>query len=518
MAADLYGQPTKKRAREQILTHAVKALTCNRSESVIVQRDELLEVIYYALSILQNDAIAGDTADEYHKWDSLYQTRMIGKLPADLKVLYLCGPEPLNDLNVLIANGINPHNVWAIESQEQNVADALEELRNSNTAMKIHPGSLSEFFQHYTDKFDLVYYDACGTFLDGKPNTLDPVLKLLEFDRLEPLSVLITNFAQIQPERLERLTSILTAYFRFRYNDLPQAFWSSNLDPEWCAADSSELQKLIQKQPEPFYSDFITRFVCDLARYWIPNCRALGFKAVADDYLLREGKDAVLEAAQYVPHTAKSIEEFISRSGHMQLSPSSYPLFSFFRVLKQMKPQDPLVNQLNQMRLIGNETSKLLGFASILDKVIEGHWDCLSKPMVEAVWNSWFDQKNHFSCDVPMPNLLVNSLLGIYGLPYFPNPKRCLRLKYRAKETTMFTDAFVLDRCRYFFDWFPTVRSVADRFKSRGFQIVARCLMDRIGRADFGSDSHPFRFSAVLSIGDTPAAKVNCFETRETIQ
>lgn len=415
MAEHSYGHPIKRRARERILSHAVRSLTQNRQRSAVVQLDELSQIINYALGVLQDNAIARDTAREYRAWEDLYQSRIANKWPADLKVLYLCGPEPLNDLNVLESNGVNPHNVWAVESHEQDFAGALDQLRRSSTALKIHHGTLSEFFEHYPDTFDLVYYDACGTFLEGKPNTLYPLLKLFEFNRLEPLAVLITNFAQIQPERLERVTSVLTAYFRFRYRDLPKAFWASDLDPAKCEADGSELLNLIRVQSELFYSDFITRFLSDLARYWIPNCRALGFKSVADGYLSRDAKQAVLEAAQYIPDAFNSIEELIAKSGHMVLSPASYQLFSFFRELQRMKPPDQLVNQLGQLRFGGQEAWKLLGFASILDKVAEGHWDCLSRELLEALRNSWFDMKDHFSCDAPMPNLMGDRIFQIQG-------------------------------------------------------------------------------------------------------
>jgi|WetSurMetagenome_2_1015567.scaffolds.fasta_scaffold123276_2 hypothetical protein len=248
MPEGIYRNPIKQRVRERILSHAVQSLTHDRQQSAVVRRDELSHVVDYALNIFRDDAITSDTAREYREWDSFSETRMVPKGAADLKVLYLCGPEPMNDLKILMAYGISPHNVWAIESHEGEVKEALEELRHSNTALKVHHGSLSEFFEHYPDTFDLVYDDACATFLEGKPNTLEAVLKLFEFNRLEPLSVLITNFAQIQPERIERLTSIITTYFRFRYSDLPRAFWSSDLDPELCAADPAELREFIKER------------------------------------------------------------------------------------------------------------------------------------------------------------------------------------------------------------------------------------------------------------------------------
>jgi hypothetical protein len=61
----------------------------------------------------------------------------------------------------------------------------------------------------------------------------------------------------------------------------------------------------------------------------------------------------------------------------------------------------------------------------------------------------------------------------------------------------MFTDLFVLDQCRYHFDWFPTIPQAPDRFRSHAFQVLARCLLDRIWSSDRSPDAHPFRGSSV---------------------
>ena len=130
----------------------------------------------------------------------------------------------------------------------------------------------------------------------------------------------------------------------------------------------------------------------------------------------------------------------------------------------------------------------------------------------------WFDRAQRFSCDSVFPHLLTNSLLALYGYPYFVNAGSSLRHSYTAKQTTMFTDTFVFDQCRYFFDWFPVVELVPARFKSRGFQVVARCIMDRIGRSDWSSDSHPFRLSAVIPIGSGDLDKPREFPERVEVR
>lgn len=338
---------------------------------------------------------------------------------------------------------------------------------------------------------------------------------------------MITNFA-FTDELAERLSRVMTAYFRYRYRDQPDVFNESGLDPEICQHESEQLASFVANNLTGFYTDFVTRFLVDLGRYWIPNCRALATRAVAEQYLAnnRARRDSLAAAELYPPdpcqasegrRSAEDVIDWARQAGDLVLSPSSYPVYSFYRCLKSEKPPDPLTDQLGNLKIAGQEIGKFLGYASLMDHVLEGHWKLLSQSLLRALALSWFDQKHPFSCDAPLPNLLINSLLGIYGRPAFPNPRHCIRLKYRAKQTDMFADLLVLDQCRYYYDWFPTVEQSPARFESVAFQVLARCILDRIERADWKSDSHPFRGAAVASAGEIPVAKWYNFAPREVV-
>jgi len=48
--------------------------------------------------------------------------------------------------------------------------------------------------------------------------------------------------------------------------------------------------------------------------------------------------------------------------------------------------------------------------------------------------------------------------------------------RYKAKSTEMFTDLFVLDQCRYYFDWFPTIPQAPDvSVRTRSRFLLAVC-------------------------------------------
>lgn len=413
MSLPSYQQPEKQFVRQSILTSAVESLTIRRKQAPLVLENELQQVLEFALQSIGDPSLVAPVAEETEKWLAAYRIKVGTKRAADLKVLYLCGPEPMNDLTVLTALGVNPNNVWAVESGREEFKQAIRQVAESGTAVKVHHGNLGEFFEHFPETFDLVYYDACGPFAGGKPNTLDPILRLFAGARLEPLSALITNFSDIPGEKADRFAQLIGAYFRYRYRDLPKEFWGSGLDPAICQADDRELVAFIKSNPAPFYSDFITRLLTDLARYWIPNCRALCIRSVFDAFLASKKQVAkTLEAARNNPTAAPTFDDWIRSAGDMILSPSTYPLLSFFNTLKAQTPPDPLVHQLEKLRVSGQEAGQYIAHASMLDHVVEGHWECLSEHMLNAIRQAWFDRDGRFSCDTPMPNLLINSLLG----------------------------------------------------------------------------------------------------------
>jgi len=93
---------------------------------------------------------------ELTEWSRFHQTQIGDRTPDSLKVLYLCGPEPLNDLQVLREVGINPHNVWAVTGSDEDHSKAVAEASRNRIPLKIHQGSLAEFFDQFNESFDII--------------------------------------------------------------------------------------------------------------------------------------------------------------------------------------------------------------------------------------------------------------------------------------------------------------------------------------------------------------------------
>ena len=124
-----YQQPIKNAVRERILSNAIQALTTDRRDSVVARAEEVEQTVAYAKSFFNNAELLQDIDREFAQWRLGFDSHVAPKQPRDLQVLYLCGPEPLNDLKVLLAHGIVPQNVWAVECERRLKMPALGRLK-----------------------------------------------------------------------------------------------------------------------------------------------------------------------------------------------------------------------------------------------------------------------------------------------------------------------------------------------------------------------------------------------------
>ena len=513
-----YTQPKKNQVRELLLAGAVKALTRRRGDAAVVTLDDFDATLDYALWFLEKhkvvNGIRRETRAHARGWKDLFNSAVGSKTPSDLKVLYLCGPEPLNDLSVLLRLGILPQNVWAIESNESLYRRALNQLISQSTFIRIHHGSLDNFFEITTEVFDLIYIDACGPFPGGQTNTLRPPLLMHLHERIAPLAALVTTFSEPGEDQKHLYTKLLTYYFHARYTDTPKCFRNTKYDPAVAEHDLSHLERYIKTNLNGAYSDFITRLLIDLGRELAPNARMYDNKNLRQKYFAHKNEleDALASALQRAPEriSGETSDEywnrFASETGDANLNPGAYPLMSFLRRTKSDRELESLMGTLINHKCRSGLLIDSCISASVLAMVFEGHWKAISAEMLAALRSSWFDKKGGIFCDVPLPNLLVNTLFGVYGRPAFANPRLSARYRYKAKKTTMFSDLIILDHCRYYYDYWPTIDLVPARFESLPWQLIARCCLDRIGRHDHSSSSHPFRGSAIASLREIPCA------------
>jgi hypothetical protein len=525
MPTATYTQHVKGQVRRRVLEQAVATLTTGRDHAPVVRSDEFRETLEYTAVFLRQFAVSQgwvkDLESEAEQWMDFYSTEVGRRVPRDLKVLYLCGPEPINDLEVLLSLGIIPQNIWAIENQNNLYRGAIDQLKQHGSYIRVHHGNLKRFFDTVNERFDIVYMDACGPLPSASPNTLGLPIAMAQHERLATLGVLITNFAEPNSAHYGRYVDLMTQYFSPRYNDYPRVLTNEGVDPYVAHADIEYLKRYVSKHVTAVYSDFVTRFLVDLVRNIIPQRRIvsnseLRRKYFADPQKLAQVQRQATASGEFdTGMTPKeTLRAFIQSAGDFYLNPSSYPIATFFQRVAALPNLRPLLAPLLDDKLDGTRPEDALLTVGLIEQMIEGHWEAVSPEMLAAIRESWIDADVRIFCDRPMPNLLVNSLFGIYSRPYFPNPRGSLRISYVAKDTRMYTDCLLLDQCRYYFDFWPTIDLIPHRFRSPEFQLILRICLDRMGRHDWNSSSHPFRGAALGGLGEFPSATQYEFSER----
>ena len=423
----------------------------------------------------------------------------------------------MNDIQEFIQSGIRPENIWAIESDKDTYVTAIEQLKVARARVKIHKGSLKTFLEQSVERFDIVYYDACGPLPGGHPNTVLPLLPLFMQGRLADLCSLITNFSEPGEEKHSAYVSLLADFFATRYDDLPRPLRESSVDPADAQHQPELFHSLVSEHIQEVYSDFATRFIVDLSRYILPCWRVAALPENSRIFFSdEENRKKVVKGALRIPEVKVGepgwMEKLLFSIGDMLIAPNGYPLGSFLRrSADNVILKDFLTLKVPPFTLPLKDAFQL---TDLLANVYEGHWQIANPILQRLVMSGWFDwspkerDRAQYFCDLPLPNLMVNLLLGTYGHPYYYNCRTSSRLTYIAKTNRMYSDVLVLDKCRYLHDYVPTLDLMESAMKSRAFQLVIRVCMDRIHWHDFDARSNPFSGSAIADMGETSCAEI----------
>ncbi len=123
-----YIEPIKSKARRTVIENAVATLTQRRTESTLVRRSYVRDVKEH---IVNGDnpfdsKEARKLSDKtVGRWEEFYDSIVQSRAPSNLKVAYLAGPNPENDLRVFCDAGVLPENIWAFESENAIYSEAV---------------------------------------------------------------------------------------------------------------------------------------------------------------------------------------------------------------------------------------------------------------------------------------------------------------------------------------------------------------------------------------------------------
>ena len=539
----LYDNPAKKRCRSDVISHAIRCLTEGRNTSVCVQRDHVRQVWKQLQESGECQAYFDDLQvissieDEIRQWETLHDTKVQSRKASDLNVCYLGGDNPINDLEVLLDNGVLPQNVWAVEKDPATCKKAREAIRGSDLRnVLLFEGDILNFMKDYKGNFDIIYFDACGSLPSAKQKTLKIIGYVFQYNKLTSPGALITNFSfptDEEDEEGHRITELVTEYLNYRHNNTSE--------------EGNAERMLRSRRTGEDYGDYITYQVIDSAYLYIPALRMLSstrsgqssplwdqmFKSKSHflDQLKEIGKELFGTTSKSSPDS-ESCSASESASKVTEASKLSAALASLVRV-SSSKRSPFATEELSALKAAYNASRLCRCGTALLEKKKNNNlcktwvteilpdW-CLTSQLKTQILPilllthllSYFDGlisafTNHNfeeTCIKPLKNaldeakfpgfqkavdldrsksLVAGLLYGQMAYPSFPVVDKMLRLRYTGKteeegrpRRQMFTDVFIFDQCRYVYQQFPSISCAGFAITEPSQQMVFRMVVD----------------------------------------
>lgn len=487
---------------------AVTALTTSRSKSRVLGEDYVRNLWDYCFDeyLLKYGVVKSAERMFLEDWvdfaDDSYGTRT----PQNLKVAYFSGPEPENDLQVLIDLGIRIENVWAFESEEKVYSAAIEKAQIAYPTLKIFPGTIDNFLEFSPTQFDIIYLDFTAPLFSRKGKPFATVHSVFDSQALSELGVLITNYSE--PDSVEETTTFLANYF------FSQEFVEGTVfgltTPEGNAVNwfvesaetfgwdhQQQLERVIAANYQAAYSAFCTQYPMMYANLIQPTLRVMQNRQAkrrifaTDDILLQTASKRVQDLS-FLSNNSQDVDQDLwGPGGDFYLNHGHFPIWFFLELLSD---SDSKLSKtwIGYFKSEHKGVSRLEAakFSDLLRNAGEGYWPILSEPLRKAIpqiTQALPDQIGgangpHLFCDIPMPHLWLEVAVNQLGFPYHPNVDAHWRSQYRAKERKMVLDLFVFDKCRALYDWLPTIELYGRDLATIERQILARICLNAIGR------------------------------------
>lgn len=500
-----YQEPQKQQARAAVLKAAIDALTKDRFKSTLAPKDYVARVRAHLLKkgTPSDAAVAAQLSEEtIERWEGFYDSIVQAKNPQQLKVAYLAGPNPENDLEELAVHGILSENVWAFESDAFTYLNAVNSVLESKFPfIKIIKGDIGAFFAVSPQRFDIIYLDFCGPLPSRakKQRTLSVVTAILAGHSLNSPGVLITNVAlpsEQQDKNGHQLLAQLAATYLY-----PKEFVETNKKadenfiegPVAHGLDFAEWLAVVAGDVEDYYGQYITRLLMDhvsvISPYdRFPQNHAL-FKQFfsVDTHKLKPLLDKFFHFTR-----AGDGGDVISECGSMPL------LWTFASLSSPVNGQDSnyaqLVNQdpafaefaalfLRQLSTTSDEKMLIERLAALHFLMSEqGDADqFIAQPMGELSLHKWLRESYQF-CDLVLFHQIQELLFRQVAVPYHVNVDATTRWSYLAKSTRMFMDMIVVDECRYLYDWMPTLGTFLAGMDDIERQLSYRFALDGVSK------------------------------------
>ena len=504
MASLLYNQEEKNECRSRLIKHAIKCLTTERDTSVCVTPYHVINIWTNLMKTKEamqyfSPVERLDINNVIEEWIIFHGSCVQTKTPGDLRVCYLAGDNPMNDLEILVDNGILTQNIWAIEKDASMVQSVVKTLNHPSLKnFKLFKGDIIDFLIDLEGQFDIIYYDACGTLPSPKQNTLKVIGTVFRYNKLTSPGALITNFSfppfppeqapqhntttsSPQADERNRIKFLAEKYLEFRDLNTP-AFQDHSENDENIPAN------LNTRTAEDTYSDYLTYQIIDSAAVYIPAQRMLLSRRKSLWDQLYTKKLEFLEKVKL--HDTG--EEYSKTSSESYLRKIGSSMKKGWKISGNILCK----NWVNE--IFPEWTTSSLKKEEISSLLLTHHLSC-SEEFISKFANKDFRERcpslgevldsdkngslppsSSFcdSLDAPSATRLVGGIhYGQLAYPSFPVVDKLLRLRYTAKMRTMFADVFIFDQCRYFYDQFPSVDFAINSIKTEE-QMLMKMLVN----------------------------------------
>lgn len=530
-----YKQEVKDKSRTIIWQHAVESLTKKRDEARVLNKGYLYKLSNFV------EKKSGRIIDplelcNYHRFlDITYGQRS----PEELKVAFFCGPEPENDVDVLLSLGVRLENMYAFEQGKDEFKLAVEALRGKYPQLKIYHGNIEDFAIMHNTVFDIVYLDFTSSLL----SCYKTICCVLDNNMLAPLGVLAVNTTYM--DKTDDNIDFLASYFFYDVFYEGCIYHGPDADEEkkdfpkfgrmegsscmgWESPD--DLKSYIEENFELAYSAFQTDFINGYANITKPAYAVMS-KVITQRRLLKVGK--IRELLSYDKAYNQMDFDYFNDGQNLfslkfRMSPNE-DLKCYFATPDNGR----LLSRMNSLKIWEMLTNSHYIRTYDLDggKEIEGkeepEYEKLDIPsfLAEPLENSIgiIDEAlkpgnlRVYFCDVPMVHLWYEMIINSLGYPYHTNVKNHLRHSYTAKTRKMCVDVFTFDQCRGFYDWLPMIEYQSDYVKDFDKQMIVRMSIDAIAKHSVGIIEQQYYGSAIAGLGDAEWVKFYDFRVREEL-
>lgn len=474
MPSPNYQDPTKQAVRETIWSRAVRGLCSKRATSAILNVN-LIEELWTRAT---QDALPFN-----YKADPQVLDYFLGALsretgfrrPEDLRVLYFAGPNPQNDLEVAMRNGIRIENVWAIEADSGLYHEGVGQLRSDYPHLKLAPMQAVDFLGCCGEKFDIIYLDFTDSLLSGqKSKTASTLHSVFDGQRLAPLGCLVTNFTDLE--------------HRGACDDLLAGYLWAQPGIELGASDGEGVRRYFPQEEGIGLDDF---------KKLVASGRegAYGFMATQYPALYASYFSAIQRVFRN-PRIRSILVEH--KPGMFPKHPLRFTIGNFGWLAIFAEGMNKSELKVRHCRLKGELTQVTDNYTPLelagLFNYLSDWWtpsapvnaDFSLAPKLLGAISSVHESSPEalrLYCDCFFRGNWVTYLVHQLGYPYFRNGRASSRITYRANTRRMMTDIAFYDQCRPAFDHLGLLEMFGDGAKRFDRQMLARSSIDAISKA-----------------------------------